>query len=42
MNSRRNHKLKTEKVSLEKEKKSFYESNGSHFFHECVELLQTK
>ena len=42
MNSRRNHKLKTEKISLEKEKKSFYESNGSHFFHECVELLQTK
>ena len=41
MYSRRKHKLETEKISLEDEKKSFYKSNGSHFFQECVQLIQT-
>ena len=41
MNSRRKHKLGNKKTSLEEEKKSFYRSNGSHFFQECVQLIQT-
>ncbi len=39
--SRRKHKLGSEKISFEEEKKSFYKSNGSHFFQECVQLIQT-
>ena len=41
MYSRRKHKLGIEKISLEDQKKSFYRSNGSHFFQECVQLIQT-
>ncbi|MHA2282985.1 MAG: acyl-CoA dehydratase activase-related protein [Promethearchaeota archaeon] len=41
MNSRRKHKLGLEKISLEDQKNNFYKSNGSHFFHECVKLIQT-
>ncbi|MFX1327221.1 MAG: hypothetical protein ACFE91_03630 [Promethearchaeota archaeon] len=41
MQSRRKHKLETEKISLEDDKKSFYSSNGSHFFQECYQLIQS-
>ncbi|KKL60279.1 hypothetical protein LCGC14_2206900 [marine sediment metagenome] len=40
MDSRRKYKLGKENISLEDYKKSFYKSNGSHFFQECVELIQ--
>ncbi|HDZ18594.1 hypothetical protein LCGC14_0834390 [marine sediment metagenome] len=40
MDSRRKHKLGKENISFEDDKKSFYRSNGSHFFHECVKLIQ--
>jgi len=41
MESRRKHKLGKENISFEVDKKNFYKSNGSHFFHECVKLIQT-
>ncbi len=41
MESRRKHKLGKENTSFEDDKKKFYKSNGSHFFHECVKLIQT-
>ncbi|MFX1595203.1 MAG: hypothetical protein ACFFBK_03985 [Promethearchaeota archaeon] len=41
MQSRRKHKLETEKISLEDDKKSFYSSNGSHFFQECYQLIKS-
>jgi predicted nucleotide-binding protein (sugar kinase/HSP70/actin superfamily) len=41
MDSRRKHKLGTENITLEEAKKSFYKSNGSHFFQECISLIQT-
>ncbi|MFW9771316.1 MAG: hypothetical protein ACFFEO_04000 [Candidatus Thorarchaeota archaeon] len=40
MDSRRKHKLDIENISLQDHKKSFYKSNGSHFFQECVQLIQ--
>jgi hypothetical protein len=40
MDSRRKHKLGIEKISLEDQKKNFYKFNGSHFFQECVQLIQ--
>ena len=42
MDSRRKHKLGKENISLEDDKISFYKSNGSHFFQECFQLLQTQ
>jgi predicted nucleotide-binding protein (sugar kinase/HSP70/actin superfamily) len=41
MESRRKHKLKKENISFEDDRKNFYKNNGSHFFHECVKLIQT-
>ncbi|MHA2182403.1 MAG: acyl-CoA dehydratase activase-related protein [Promethearchaeota archaeon] len=41
MESRRKHKLEIENTSFEDDKIKFYKSNGSHFFHECVKLIQT-
>ena len=41
MESRRTHKLGIEKISLEDQKNNFYKSNGSHFFQECIQLIQT-
>ena len=41
MESRRKHKLKKENISFEDDRKNFYKKNGSHFFHECVKLIQT-
>ncbi|MFX0022962.1 MAG: hypothetical protein ACFE9S_11610 [Candidatus Hermodarchaeota archaeon] len=41
MESRRKHKLEIENTSLEEQKKNFYRSNGSHFFQECVQLIQS-
>jgi len=40
MDSRRKHKLGKENISFEDDKKSFYRSNGSHFFQECIKLIQ--
>ncbi|HEA70937.1 hypothetical protein LCGC14_0927800 [marine sediment metagenome] len=40
MESRRKHKLRKENISYEDNKKSFYRSNGSHFFQECIKLIQ--
>ena len=41
MESRRKHKLGIENISFEDDKNKFYKSNGSHFFHECIKLIQT-
>jgi predicted nucleotide-binding protein (sugar kinase/HSP70/actin superfamily) len=41
MESRRKYKLRLENISFEDDKNNFYKSNGSHFFHECVKLIQT-
>jgi len=41
MESRRKYKLEIKNISLEEEKKNFYRSNGSHFFQECIQLIQT-
>ncbi|MFX0008045.1 MAG: hypothetical protein ACFFA7_15235 [Promethearchaeota archaeon] len=41
MESRRKHKLEIENVSLQDHKKNFYKSNGSLFFQECLQLIQT-
>ncbi|MFX0012043.1 MAG: acyl-CoA dehydratase activase-related protein [Candidatus Hermodarchaeota archaeon] len=41
MESRRKHRLEIEKITLQEDKNNFYKSNGSHFFHECFQLLQT-
>jgi len=41
MESRRKHKLGIEQISLEEQKEHFYKSNGSHFFQECIQLIQT-
>ena len=41
MESRRKHKLGIERISYEEEKNNFYKSNGSHFFQECIQLIQT-
>jgi len=40
LDSRRKHKLGKENISFEDDKKSFYKSNGSHFFQECIKLIQ--
>ncbi|MBY8992422.1 MAG: hypothetical protein KGD58_16875 [Candidatus Lokiarchaeota archaeon] len=40
--SRRKHKLGIENISLEDDQRNFYKSNGSHFFQECFQLLQTQ
>ena len=42
MESRRKHKLGIENISLEDDKKKFYKSNGTPFFHECLELIYGK
>ena len=42
MESRRKHKLGIENISLEDDKFFFYKSNGTPFFHECVELIYGK
>ncbi|KKN08537.1 hypothetical protein LCGC14_1055680 [marine sediment metagenome] len=42
MESRRKHKLGIENISLEDDKKNFYKSNGTPFFHECLELIYGK
>jgi predicted nucleotide-binding protein (sugar kinase/HSP70/actin superfamily) len=41
MESRRKHKLGIEKVSYEDERNKFYKENGTHFFQECLQLIQT-
>ena len=41
MESRRKYRLENEGRSLKDEKDNFYSSNGSHFFQECVQLIQT-
>ena len=41
MESRRKHELGIKNISYEEDKKNFYKSNGSHFFHECIKLIQT-
>ena len=40
MEGRRKHKLGKDNISLEEERNNFYKKNGSHFFHECLKLLQ--
>jgi predicted nucleotide-binding protein (sugar kinase/HSP70/actin superfamily) len=42
MESRRKHKLGIENISLEDDQRNFYKSNGSHFFQECFQLLQSQ
>ena len=41
MESRRKYKLSIENMSLQEHNKNFYKSNGSHFFQECIQLIQT-
>ena len=40
MNSRREHKLKTESITLQEMSRKFYESYGTKFFHECLKIIQ--
>ncbi|GAF72375.1 unnamed protein product, partial [marine sediment metagenome] len=40
MQSRREHKLKTQNITIEEISKKFYDSNGTKFFHECLKIIQ--
>jgi len=42
MESRRKRKLGIDNISFEEDRNNFYKKNGSHFFQECLKLLQSK